>query len=268
MSTGRFRVDPDIRRAHPPPGWMYSDPAVLTAARELVFAPSWQLVADTSRIKVPGQVYPFTLLEGLLDEPLLLTRDREDRVHCLSNVCTHRGTCVVEGAGVENVLRCRYHGRRFGLDGRFQFMPEFEGVADFPSPEDDLPRVPFGSFGPFLFAALAPEAPLAAVLDPIARRCGFLPVLDAAFDPARSRDYVVRANWALYVDNYLEGVHIPYVHAALSEALDYGAYRTERLPWGVMQVGVAKEGESCFDVPASSPDHGRRIAAYYAWLFP
>src|SRR5438034_870613 len=127
MSTGRFRVDPDIRRAHTPPGWMYSDPAVLTAARERVFAPSWQLVADTSRIKVPGQVYPFTLLEGLLDEPLLLTRDREDRVHCLSNVCTHRGTCVVEGAGVENVLRCRYHGRRFGLDGRFQFMPEFEG---------------------------------------------------------------------------------------------------------------------------------------------
>src|SRR5439155_13652282 len=160
------------------------------------------------------------------------------------------------------------HGRRFGLDGRFQFMPEFEGVADFPSPEDDLPRVPFGSFGPFLFAALAPEAPLAAVLDPIARRCGFLPVLDAAFDPARSRDYVVRANWALYVDNYLEGFHIPYVHAGLSAALDYGAYRTELFEWCTLQLGVAAGDEDVFEIPADHADHGRRIAAYYFWIFP
>ena len=122
MSATGFAIDADIRRARTPPGWVYSDPAVLAAARERIFASSWHLVADASRVKVPGQVYPFTLLEGLLDEPLLLTRDRDDRVHCLSIVCTHRGTCVVEGAGVENVLRCRYHGRRFGLDGRFQFI--------------------------------------------------------------------------------------------------------------------------------------------------
>jgi len=268
MSTGRFRVDPDIRRAHTPPGWMYSDPAVLTAARELVFAPSWQLVADTSRIKVPGQVYPFTLLEGLLDEPLLLTRDREDRVHCLSNVCTHRGTCVVEGAGVENVLRCRYHGRRFGLDGRFQFMPEFEGVEDFPSPRDDLARVPFGDWGPFVFASVAPEAALEAVLAPITQRCSFLPIGEAVFDPARSRDYVMRANWALYVDNYLEGFHIPYVHAGLSAALDYGEYRTELFDWCTLQLGVGATDEDAFEVPAGHPDHGRHIAAYYFWIFP
>src|SRR5205823_4639748 len=27
-------------------------------------------------------------------------------------------------------------------------------------------------------------------------------------------------------------------------------------------------GEEAFDVPASSPDFGKRIAAYYYWLFP
>ena len=40
-------------------------------------------------------------------------RDAQDRLHCLSNVCTHRGTLVCEGDGVESALRCRYHGRRF-----------------------------------------------------------------------------------------------------------------------------------------------------------
>ena len=75
-----FTIDPDIRRAHTLPSWVYRDPEVLAAERERVFAPSWQFVADLDRLRVPGQVLPFTLLEGLLDEPLLLTRDRDDRL--------------------------------------------------------------------------------------------------------------------------------------------------------------------------------------------
>jgi len=225
-------------------------------------------VADLERVKVPGQVHPFTLLEGSLDEPLLLTRDRSDRLHCLSNVCTHRGTRLVESDGVETLLRCRYHGRRFALDGRFQSMPEFEGVVGFPSPADDLPRVPWGSFGPFVFAALAPETPLDEWLAPVAARCGFLPLAEGRFDAARSRDYGVRANWALYVDNYLEGFHIPYVHAGLSSALDYGDYRTELFPRGSLQIGVAANDDAIFTLPPDHPDHGQRIAAWYFWLYP
>jgi hypothetical protein len=84
-----------------------------------------------------------------------------------------------------------------------------------------------------------------------------------------SRDYLVRAHWALYCDNYLEGFHIPFVHAGLAEvarlrratAPSSSAGRTSR-------SGVARGGEDVFDLPASSPDHGQRIAAYYFWLFP
>ena len=122
--SGPFPVDADIARAETPPGSFYCDPAVYAAARERVFRRSWQLVADSDAMKVPGQVHPFTLLEGCLDEPLLLTRDHPDRVHCLSNVCTHRGTVLCPGAGHEKSLVCRYHGRRFDLDGTFRYMPE------------------------------------------------------------------------------------------------------------------------------------------------
>ena len=206
--------------------------------------------------------------KGVLDEPLLLTRDSRDEIHCLSNVCTHRGALVCEHAGVQPALRCRYHGRRFGQDGRFLSMPEFEGAAGFPSPADDLARVPFGAWGKFLFASLAPAFPLAELLAEVDARIGWLPLADAVFDPSRARDYLVRANWALYCDNYLEGFHIPYVHAALAGALDYGEYTTELYPWASLQLGVAGEGQDAFELPPSSADHGRRIAAYYFWLFP
>ena len=263
-----FEVDEDIRRASTLPAWIYSDSAVFARARERVFARSWQLVGDTDRLRSPGQVFPFALLEGCLDEPLLLTRDRDDRLHCLSNVCTHRGNLVVESPGIEAQLRCRYHGRRFALDGHFHSMPEFDETAGFPSPADDLPPVPFDTWEKFVFAALDPPGPLDALLRDVRERCGWLPLGQAALDPSRSRDYLVGANWALYCDNYLEGFHIPYVHAGLAGALDYGSYTTELYPWSCLQLGVASDGEAGFEPPASSPDHGRRIAAYYWWLYP
>jgi len=262
------KIDEDIRRAATMSSRFYSDQALFDRSREAIFAKSWQLVADVSRVKVPGQVYPFTLLEGMLDEPLLLTRDREDRLHCLSNVCTHRGTLVCEGAGVETGLRCRYHGRRFGLDGKFQFMPEFEGAEGFPSERDNLPHLPLESWGPFLFTSLAAGAPFAELVREMDARCGHLPLAEASFDPTRAREYVVNAHWALYVENYLEGFHIPYVHAGLAGALDYGEYRTELYRWSNLQLGVASGEEDVFALPRGHADEGRKIAAWYWWLYP
>jgi choline monooxygenase len=263
-----FDIHEDIREAQTLPARVYSDPAIFELERERVFAPSWQFITDSSHVKVPGQVHPFTLLEGAIDEPLMFARDREDKLHCMSNVCTHRGHTVCEGDGVENVLRCRYHGRRFGLDGKFQFMPEFEQAKRFPSPADDLPQVPFAAWENFLFASLEPATPFDQVIREMRERCAWMPLRQAAFDASRSREYRVRANWALYCDNFLEGFHIPFVHAGLSKALDYGAYRTELFPGGSLQVGVASGDEDVFKFPASSPDHGQSIAAYWFWIYP
>lgn len=270
MNTQKLDIAADIRAAHSPPGWVYSDPAVYRTLIERAFAPSWQIAADAADVRLPGAVHPIMLLEGALNEPLLLTRDHADKLHCLSNVCTHRGTLVCEHPGNERTLRCRYHGRRFGLDGAFQHMPEFEGVTGFPSERDNLPRVPFEVWPPLIFACAASQAaiPFEQLLDPVKRRIGFLPLAEARFDASRSRDYLVQANWALYCENYLEGFHIPFVHADLNAALDYSAYRTELFDWCSLQVGVAKGGEGCFDLPAGHPDHGQRIAGYYFWLWP
>src|SRR5215218_7849377 len=129
----RFDIDADIRRAHTPPAPFYTDADVFAAMKRRAFARAWQFVADADVVKVPGNVYPCPLLDGAIDEPIVFTRDDADELHCLANVCTHRGNLVCEGAGTERSLRCRYHGRRFALDGKMIGMPEFEEVIDFPS---------------------------------------------------------------------------------------------------------------------------------------
>ena len=235
-----FAIDTDIRIARTLPARVYSDPALFRVQRDRVFARTWQYAAHDDVVKVAGQVYPFTLLPGALDEPLLLTRDATDQINALSNVCTHRGTLVVEGPGHEQQLRCRYHGRRFALDGRFHSMPEFEATANFPSPADDLPRVALGAWQRFLMVALAPAMTFDDVVGPMRARLGHLPFAELVFDATGARDYVVNANWALYIDNYLEGFHIPYVHNSLAAVIDYGAYAVELERYAVMQVAIAR----------------------------
>jgi phenylpropionate dioxygenase-like ring-hydroxylating dioxygenase large terminal subunit len=262
-------IDPRIERARTLPSLVYHDPAAYQRVRERVLARSWQPVGDMNRLKAPGHVMPFTLLEGSLDEPLVLTRAEDGEVRCLSNVCTHRGMLVVEGEGHAHSLRCRYHGRRFGLDGRLHSMPEFEDVDGFPSASDDLPRLPLHEWGPLRFTSIDPMCDFDEWIRPVRERVDWLRPERLVPDESQSQDYLIAANWALYCDNYLEGFHIPYVHAAsLGGKLDYDGYRTETFAWSSVQIGVAAEGQPTFALPADHPDAGSRIAAWYFWLFP
>lgn len=264
-----FSIHPDIADASTLPGEAYCDPEVYAAVRERIFARSWQLLGDTDSVATAGMVQPLTLLAGSLDEPLLLSRD-EAGLQLLSNVCTHRGNLLCTQAGPEKALVCRYHGRKFALNGSCRHRPGFEkaeGAVE-ASEADDLPRVPFGEWGKFLFASLQPSVPLAEVIGPMQQRMPWLDVSRLRLDPTRSRDYLVQANWALYCDNYLEGLHIPFVHPGLNQVLDPRNYRTELFRWCTLQRGVAKRGADHFVLPPSSPDYGEEIAAYYWWIFP
>lgn len=264
----RFFVDPNIARAKTLDTAFYTDPSCFEAAKEKIFASSWQFIGDTSLVQDSGQCHPFTLLEDYLNEPLLLTRDKDGRLHCLSNVCTHRGNVLVNEPCRQTNLRCKYHGRLFKLDGKFHSMPEFKEVENFPSAADDLHKLPLFQWGNWLFTSLQPAVDANTILQPMMDRVGWLPVYQFRFSPELSKLYHVRANWALYCENYLEGFHIPFVHAGLNTVIDYGNYTTELFNYSNLQLGIAKDGEDCFDLPAGSPDYGKKVAAYYFWIFP
>lgn len=262
-----YRVDPDITLASTLPGVYYADEAAFARGREQVFGRTWQWIGDLADVAATESLSPRTLLPGLLDEPLLLARDAGGTLRCLSNVCTHRGNLLVREGGRASAIRCGYHARRFDLAGRMTFMPEFERAKDFPSSADDLPQVPFAAWAGHGFASLDPIAPLDAFLGDMAKRMRSLPVDAFEPAPARTRDYTVRAHWALYVENYLEGFHIPFIHAALNETVDYGSYATELFRYATLQLARARPGEPAFDNRGDEAN-AASIAAYYWWVFP
>src|SRR5882757_11582905 len=265
----RFNIDPDITKAHTPDTGFYTDPVLFKESKEKLFASSWLFIGDADQVKTPGEVAPLTLLENFLDEPLVLVRDKDSRLHLLSNVCTHRGNLLVGGPCKVNNLRCRYHGRQFHLDGKFLSMPEFKEVKDFPSKADDLVSLPLVQWGKWLFTSLNAASPsFDSFWGEIKTRMHWLPLDDFTFRPELSRDFTVKAHWALYCENYLEGFHIPFVHAGLNAVIDFGNYTTELFQYSNLQLGIAKDEEDCFDLPPSSPDYGKKVAAYYFFVFP
>ncbi|MDP4151533.1 MAG: aromatic ring-hydroxylating dioxygenase subunit alpha [Bacteroidota bacterium] len=264
----RFDIDPDIAKARTPDTAFYTDPQLFREAKEKLFAPSWQFVGDTDQVRQPGDMVPFTLLADYLDEPLLLVRDQGNALHLLSNVCTHRGNILVHEPCSSPHIRCRYHGRQFHPDGKFRSMPEFKEVLDFPSPADDLARLPLFQWGKWLFTSPGLSSDPGHFLGDMIDRLRWLPFSDYQFRPDRSRDFSVKAHWALYCENYLEGFHIPFVHAGLNEVIDFGSYTTELFRYSNLQLGIAREDEDCFDLPPGSPDYGKKVAAYYFFIFP
>jgi choline monooxygenase len=262
-------VAEDISAAQTLPTWFYTDASVFEKTKALIFEKTWQFVGDTEGLRLAESLVPHTILPNFIDEPIVFSRTQTGAIHCLSNVCTHRGNILVDHACNSNQLRCRYHGRRFRLNGQFFHQPEFEGVQNFPSEKDNLTHVPFGIWDDkLLFSSIKPTISLDDVLGDMKKRLSWLPLSNFKFDATRSRDYLVKAHWALYVENYLEGFHVPFVHGSLSAILDYGSYKTELNRYANLQLGIAKNGEDCFDLPPESPDYGQNVAAYYYWVFP
>ncbi len=259
-------VDPDLRRARTPRGDFYRDERWFRWQRERLFARSWQWAPSLAAVRAHGEVAPFTLLQGLLDEPLVAVRDG-DEVRCLSNACTHRGNLLVTSPCRLNALRCGYHGRRFGLDGGCRAAPGFDDVPREGWTGDDLSRAQVAWWRALPFVSLDPEHTFEAWAGDATARLATLPLERLVADPAGARSFTVRAHWALYVENYLEGLHVPFVHPGLQRALSMPEYRTELFAHGSLQVGPAREGDHDL-LPVDDAHAGERVGAYYLWLFP
>ena len=70
------------------------------------------------------------------------------------------------------------------------------------------------------------------------------------------------------MENYLEGLHIPFIHPALNQVLSIDGYQYELHRYANLQFARARDGELAFDLPPTSPDFGERVAAWYYWVFP
>lgn len=261
-------INKNIKKASTLPGTFYSTKKAFNQSKK-IFENTWQFITDDSKFNRESNTFPFYFLEKYIDEPLVLINDQKQKINCFSNVCTHRGNILIENRGLakKNIL-CRYHGRKFSLDGKCIFMPKFESVVGYPCKSDDLTNIPISKWRQFIFCSLSPQYPLDSFFYEMQKRIGWMPIENFKYSSNLSKDYFVKANWALYCDNYLEGFHIPFVHQDLSKHFQYDDYSVEIFPFSSLQLGIGKNPKNCFNLPKNSIDYGKNVLAYYFWVFP
>ena len=262
------RIDSDITKSATLEGEFYTSEVCFRDTLEKVFARNWQFITDDEKLKENRSSVPFQFLGDLLPEPLVLINN-EGNINCFSNVCTHRGNILItEPCAIKKHITCGYHGKQFDSCGKFKFMPKTEGMQNFPSEQDDLPEIYVAKWRQFIFSSLSPDFEFKELIKDVEERVGWMPIEDFKYREDLSKEYYVKANWALYCDNYLEGFHIPFIHADLNDVLDFNSYDVEVFKYSNLQIGIASNDGISFDLPKESTDYGKKIAAYYFWLFP
>ncbi|KAB8314496.1 aromatic ring-hydroxylating dioxygenase subunit alpha [Tolypothrix campylonemoides VB511288] len=238
------------------PAHFYVDPAMPALDRRAVFDRAWQLVAHVAQLRDAGD-HVVADLAGL---PVVAVRGDDGAIHVLHNVCRHRAGPIAacDGRGAK-ALRCRYHGWTYALDGRLRSATEMGGADGFDVANVRLPQLDVRVWQGLVFACIDPgrAPPFEAVVAGIDARLGPTRGLEA-YGHHRHVAYDVACNWKVYVDNYLEGYHVPHVHPGLNRLLDYRSYATELAEWHSLQWSPLESDPALY---------GDGDALYY-WLWP
>jgi phenylpropionate dioxygenase-like ring-hydroxylating dioxygenase large terminal subunit len=252
-----------IERAHTLPSDHYTDPAWHRRECERIFWRTWQCVGWSEQVANPGGYFTF----DLCGEPLLIARDSESKLRAFFNVCRHRAGPPAEGSGSRKVFRCGYHGWTYALDGTLLNAPEMEGVCDFSHADFALRPVHAAEWDGLVFVNLDPAA------EPLMTALAELSSQAAKFDFGRMRfykrhDYVMECNWKVYIDNYLEGYHLPSVHPSLNRELDYSQYVTTAFASHSVQSSPIRGPENEASVSRRYAQSRGDLSAEYFWIFP
>jgi choline monooxygenase len=243
-------IDKDITKARTMPASFYHDIHPFTSFKESLFRNSWHYLHGNDKDWDTANVIPLTILPDYLDEPVILSRDKDGKLRCFSNVCTHRGNLLVSEVTKSQLIRCRYHGRCFGLDGQCKSQRGMEVLPDFPNQEDHLQALDVVAVGPMQFGRIRRNPDFDFSMQLVLDRMSWFPFQDLKL--IASKEYLINAHWALYVDNYLEGYHVPFVHPDLNKALDPKGYEYHLFPGGALQIGRARGTETAV---FAIPDH-------------
>lgn len=247
---------PALARAETIPSAWFTEPRFHDLDSEAIFARTWQGVGHEARLPEEGSWF----LTDVAGDPVVVVRDRTGEIRAFYNVCRHRGGPLATADGCGRVLQCEYHGWTYQLDGTLRGVPHWNLVELFDREDYGLVPIQVESWEEQIFVNLDPEAvPLDRVLGGISERIS--PVRPGQMQNYRRVEYDVRANWKVYVENFLEGYHVPIVHPELMTLYDFRSYKTETYDWYSLQTSGLTNEQNIYEREGGGE-------AWYYCVFP
>ncbi len=172
----------------------------------------WQVACRADRLEHVGD----TVVYDIADKSYLLVRHSagENGISSYPNACLHRGRTLRDGPGRVEELQCAFHGFCWTLSGKLKRIPSAWDFPHLTPAEWALPAVRVGSWGGFIFINPDPDC------QPLHDFLGILPTLFERWplDHRYTRAHVtkvVRANWKLVQEAFMESYHVVSTHPQL-----------------------------------------------------
>ena len=241
------------------PSEWYFNKDIYELEKKAIFDKSWHLIGSQSRIPNCGD----TLNTKVLNEPILIVRQKDLSLKAFFNVCQHRGGPLVRKNCTVKSFQCKYHGWIYDIDGSLQKTRDFSGVENFKKQDYGLKSINITSWMGLIFINLSFENVSFPLRNTeIENRVSSIDISNFKYHSRKS--YKVECNWKIYIDNYLEGYHIPFVHPRLNKVIDYKSYKTELYEGYSMQWALINPELS----PYKKSQKSNNNAAFYFTIFP
>ena len=258
-----LEVASDIAGAWTLPASLYIAPSVLEDEKNKIFARTWQVAGHASQVERSGDFFT----TELIGEPLVFVRGQDGILRGFYNVCRHRAGPPAQGCGSRKLFRCAYHGWTYDLNGSLIQSTEMQGVEGFRAEDFALQPVRTEEWFNLVFANLDPHArPLRESLGELPKQAEKFPFSQMKLFERRTYD--MKCNWKTYVDNYLEGYHLPSVHPGLNRELDYNAYVVEPYAGHVRQFSPIRGAQPGDATPRRYHESREDLTTDYFWIFP
>lgn len=184
----------------------YTSPDLLKLEEEL-FRREWICLGRAEEVSNAGDFFT----TSLLDEELLVCRNKKNDIVVLSNVCRHRGSLVAIGSGNKHRFSCPYHAWTYTNDGALVGAPHMGEVNGFSMAECGLPRFSSEIWQGFIYVNLDGTAL------PLSHRLARLESSIIGYQIQNKKicysvEEIWPVNWKLLAENFMEGYHLSTVH--------------------------------------------------------
>ncbi len=194
--------------------WTYSSSELFELEIEKLFRPNWMLVGHVNDIPDSGDYLTF---DGF-NERVMVIRSGSGKVKAFHNVCRHRGSKILNGEGnCPRALVCPFHGWRYDLEGKLQFIPKSDGFPQLVQDKIKLVPIDLEIWQGFIFIRLVSDsAPLHEQMKAIESEIEMYKLEE--LQPYSKVDrYTVAVNWKVFHDIDNEGYHVPIGHPSLNQ---------------------------------------------------
>jgi phenylpropionate dioxygenase-like ring-hydroxylating dioxygenase large terminal subunit len=259
--------DPSLREALArgrtlPADW-YTDPKLFEREEERIFAASWNYIGRVEQLAKAGDF--LTARVGKV--PVVIVRDEAGTLRAYANVCGHRGSeLVLEKSGNRRTLQCHYHAWTWGLDGTLRAAPHCQEQPGFNKADFPLTALGVETFGPFLF--INPGFASCSFADTLGQLPAIIRSVGADIDTLRfreRREYAIRANWKVVVENFLECYHCAVSHPGFADLIDLDKYQVIAYDRCSVQRGPLKAGAQTQHKEVFEADGSREGIYTYLW---